>query len=192
LESEEAEQRIIELASSCDFRFQYVKTNFSNPKLRAYFTNLGENNCNCGSVIGKKEWAEDAKFDIEKERIKLERKRFSKNRIAQLLVQKQQEIELKRANGLKSETEEAEKWIKFFENLKKGKLSHRVGLIFHQFSSKISDELVQIEEELFLPKIDLEALKHMKQNRLYWLKMLRKLGSIMYFPPTRFLFSGML
>ncbi len=124
-----------------------------------------------GSVIGKKEWEEDTKFDLEKERIKLERKRFSKNRIAQLLAQKQQEIELKLANDLKSEIKEAEKWIKFFEILKKGKLSPRVGLIFHQFSSKMSDELVKIEEELFLTKIDLEALKHMKQNRLYWLKM---------------------
>ena len=54
---------------------------------------------------------------------------------------------------------------------KKGKLSHRVGLIFHQFSSKISDELVRIEEELFLTKIDLETLKNMKQNKLYWIKM---------------------
>ncbi len=171
LESEEAEQRIIELASSCDFRFQYVKRNFSNPQLRAYVTNLGENKCNCGSVIGKREWEEDAKFDLEKERIKLERKRFSKNRIAQLLVQKQQEIELKRAKGLNSEIMEAEKWIKFFENLIKANLSHRVGLIFHQFSSKISDELVRIEEELFLAKIDLETLKNMKQNKLYWIKM---------------------
>jgi len=171
LESEEAEKRILEIASSCDFRFQYVMTNFSNPQLRAYISNLGENNCNCGSVIGKKEWEEDTKFDLEKERIKLERKRFSKNRIAQLLVQKQQEIELKRAKGLNSEIKEAEKWIKFFENLIKAKLSHRVGLIFHQFSSKISDELIRIEEELFLTKIDLEALKNMKQNKLYWLKM---------------------
>ena len=171
LESEEAVKRILEIGNSGDFRFQYVMINFSNPKLRAYFTNLGENNCNCGSVIGKKEWEEDTKFDIEKERIKLERKRFSKNRIAQLLVQKQQETELKRANDLKSEIEEAEKWIKFFENLKKGKLSHRVGLIFHQFSSKLSDELVRIEEELFLAKIDLETLKNMKQNKLYWIKM---------------------
>ena len=33
LESEEAEKRILEIASSCDFHFQYVMTNFSNLNL---------------------------------------------------------------------------------------------------------------------------------------------------------------
>ncbi|NBL64063.1 hypothetical protein GV828_02480 [Flavobacterium sp. NST-5] len=67
IENNAVENVIIEVGKASDFRFQNVLTKFSIPNLNSYVTDLGEDNCNCGSVIGCSKWREDEKFNIEKD-----------------------------------------------------------------------------------------------------------------------------
>ncbi|NBL64064.1 hypothetical protein GV828_02485 [Flavobacterium sp. NST-5] len=79
---------------------------------------------------------------------------------------------MKKNQTKNSEHKEAEKWIKFFNELKKEKFANKVGLIFHQYKSQVSEELVKIEEDnLDVEKVNLETLKSMMENKLYWIKL---------------------
>ncbi|NNT73265.1 hypothetical protein HKT18_13680 [Flavobacterium sp. IMCC34852] len=170
LENNALENVIIEVGKASNFRFQNVLTKFSIPNLHSYVTDLSEDNCNCGSVIGCREWKEEEKFNIEKEKKKLERKRYSNNRIERLLIQKQEQLNLRKTQTENSEYKEADKWIKFFHDLKKEKLENKVGLIFHHYCSQVSEELVKIEEDnLDVEKLTIETLKSMVENKLYWI-----------------------
>ena len=172
LENNAVENVIIEVGRTSDFRFQNVLTKFSIPNLHSYVTDLGEDNCNCGSVIGCCEWKEEEKFNIEKEKKKLERKRYSKNRIKQLLLQNKEQFDLRKTQTENSEYKEAEKWIKFFHELKREKFANKVGLIFHQYRSPVSEELVKIEEDnLDVEKVNIETSKSLVENKLYWIKL---------------------
>jgi hypothetical protein len=172
LENKNSENNVLKIANDSGFLFKGVMTNFTVKNLNAYVTDLtGDDNCNCGSIIGMNIWNDNEIFDIEKERKKLERKRFSQKRIEELLIQKQENWQTRKFEYDVSKNTEGEKWIAFFKNLSKEKVIDKVGILFHDYRYGIADEIVKIQEaNCELKTINVEVLRNLKEDYLYWMK----------------------
>lgn len=104
--------KIKEIASEFGLNFAEYKLNIPNcNEMQTLLTTTKD--CDCGSVLGKKYWADSPEPDWKKEQKKLERKRFSKRRIGLLLEQKRKKFAEKTSSEIKAENKEAKKWTEF-------------------------------------------------------------------------------
>jgi len=163
---------IKEIASEFGLNYTEVKLNFSNfGQLRTFLTTTKD--CDCGSVLGKKYCADSLEPNWNKERNRLERKRFSKRRIELLLKQKQKEFANKNANEIQIELNETKRWSEFMNDQGlKNKLSE-IGILYHHFRGDLENEKIKIENNKThsVGKINSEFLKNIKENELNWIKL---------------------
>lgn len=132
-----------------------------------------KNDCDCGSVLGKKYWNDSVEPDWTKERKKLERKRFSKCRIELLLEQKKNEFAKQNADEIETELKESKKWTEFLNDNRLKNILDEIGIFYHQFSREFNNERIKIETEKIesAEKINIDFFKNIKENELNWIKL---------------------
>lgn len=163
---------IKEIASEFGLNYSEIELDITKSnQIQTFLTNTKD--CDCGSVLGKKYWDDSEEPNWEKERKKLERKRFSKRRIELLLEQKKNEYSNRNADEIKKEINECKKWTNFLnDNRLKSKLNE-IGIFYHQFSGEFESEKIKIETEKTksAEKINVDFLKNIKENELNWIKL---------------------
>ena len=156
-----------------EYNLNFVKRNFNSAdknKLEIYQTTTG--NCDCGSVLGKNYSDDNKKPDWNKERKKLERKRFSERRIDLLLEQKRKEYSEKHSDEIQSELSEMKKWADFLNDERLIKKSAEIGFFYHQFDGEIENERINFRNEKIVTsdQINVEFLREITENELIWVK----------------------
>ncbi len=125
--------------------------------------------CDCGSIIGINHQDSISKINIEKEKKKLRKKKWSESKIERYLSDKLKEQNKKEeSDGLGNETEE-NNWIRISKLLRNQNI--KFGILFRQFSGVIEDEEFEIEETNQIPisLLDEGALRNFKENQLNWI-----------------------
>ncbi|WP_192825119.1 hypothetical protein [Rufibacter sp. LB8] len=145
----------------------------SNISVEAKFHLTRTKDCDCDSVLGKKHKANPEVLNWDKERSKLERKRFSENRIALLITQKQKVYEDRIAQETISDAEETKTWLSFLNDSRLKTSLPEIGIMYHQFSGMITNEKVNVLSEVSLPvsKLDSDFLKELKEDEAVWIKL---------------------
>jgi hypothetical protein len=140
-------------------------------QMNAYSTT--RTSCDCGSVIGKNFRKSSSELDLQKEKKKLERKKFSKRRIELLLEQKQKEFAEKNSKIIEEEILESTKWIEFITDPRLKKQFDKIGILYHHFSGRLEDEQIRIEFERqsSTEKLNVDFLKAIQENEIVWVKL---------------------
>ena len=161
-----------EIASEYGLNFNEKKLNIINAdNLRTFITTKGE--CDCGSVLGINNSSDNSKPDLGKFQKKLERKRFSRNRINLLLEQKRKEYIVQKEDDTKKEFDEANKWINYLSDNRIKLKQDQIGILYHQFSGDIETDTINIKKESINPlsRLDIDFIKDIKENELSWIKI---------------------
>ncbi|WP_127846309.1 hypothetical protein [Psychroflexus aestuariivivens] len=157
-----------------DYGLNYEEYKFDIPnfvEIRTFLTTT--NNCDCGSVLGKKYSDDSSESDWSNEQKKLERKRFSKRRIELLLEQKRREFAVKNSKEIELENNESKKWSEFLnDNRLKSKLNE-IGILYHRFSGELKNEQIKVGKEKInlVETVNIEFFKNIKENELNWIKL---------------------
>lgn len=125
--------------------------------------------CDCGSVIGVNRQEAVSKIDIEKEQKKLRKKKWSESKIERYLADKLKK-QSNRVEAKESDNESEENnWIRISNSLKNQ--TDPFGILFHQFSGAIEEEIIDIEESNQIPLSLLAEgeLRNFRENQLYWI-----------------------
>lgn len=169
LEKNSNENKIREIANASNLNFNTISLKSSNPNLFFYLTSKKE--CNCGSIIGSEIWKVKNTFDLLKEQKKLEKKRFSKNRIELLLKQKQDEFNKENIEKEKKELNETQNWSDFINAMKSAKIVEKTAIMFHNFSSDFNTEILKLNE-VELNEISKKSLMQIKEDEVNWFKLI--------------------
>ena len=125
-----------------------------------------KNHCDCGSIIGLNHSPSSQKIDIDKERKKLKKKRWTDSKIERYISDKlKNEIKTEENNELGNSAEE-DKWKKLIDQFSKSKI--KFGLFHHQFNGPIEDELIEIEKIIKIKsdQISIEQLRNLRDCQL--------------------------
>lgn len=123
--------------------------------------------CDCGSILGIEHHA--LSNDLEKEKRKLRKKKWSEAKIERYLNNRLIEHTKKEYESELGNQAEANKWIKIISILveQKGK----VGILFHQFGGSIGKEEIEILKinRVSIEFFNEELLRNFKENQLNWI-----------------------
>ena len=125
--------------------------------------------CDCGSIIGMNHHDSISKIDIEKEKKKLRKKKWSESKIERYLFDKLKEQNKKEKSEELGNEEEENNWIAISQLLDKQK--EQFGILFHQFGGSIEDEEIEIEKvnQISIELLTKGELRNFKENQLNWI-----------------------
>lgn len=159
------EAKITELALKSDIALRPVMLRMKIQGLRIFATS--KTDCDCASIFGKTK-IDQYNFDPGKERKKLERKRFSKNRLESLLTQLEMEFYKSQDKKKFKEDIEGNCWKRFAQQIRNANIGE-VGIFYKQFKGSISEENINETEIIFKAEITSKFLKEMDEEKIYWI-----------------------
>lgn len=130
-----------------------------------------KDHCDCGSILGINKQGSLSKINIEKEKQKLRKKKWSESKIDRHLQNKlKKESKRMGESELGNEMEE-NNWIRLAETLLKEKVVF--GILFHHFEGLIEEEEIEIEKVNEIPIVSLKSggrLRDLKEDELNWIR----------------------
>lgn len=129
--------------------------------------------CDCGSVLGKNYRENSSEPDWQKEKKKLERKKFSNKRTELLLEQRRNEFAERNSEAVEKELRESRKWIEFIHDPRLKKQLSKIGILYHQFSGRLEDEKIKIgvESQISSNKVNVEFLRNIQEDEIVWVQL---------------------
>jgi len=118
-----------------------------------------KNHCDCGSIIGMDEFISPREIDVDKERKKLKKKKWSDSKIERYLndkIKSQNKADENKDIGNKAEED---RWIKLIDNLINENINF--GIFHHQFDGLIEEEKVELSKVKTIKKTELE-IRHLR------------------------------
>ena len=98
--------------------------------------------CDCGSILGIDIQSSSNSFDIEKERKKLKKKKWTDSKIDRFIADKlKSQTKNEQNEGLGNAAEET-RWMTMIKQLAANKI--KFGILYHQFSGPLEDEILEI------------------------------------------------
>ena len=127
-------------------------------------------NCDCGSILGINHQDSSPKLNVEKEKKKLKKKKWSQTKIDRYLADKIKSEDKKIQDSRLSEETEEFNWIRLSEQLIREQIEF--GILFHQFAGLIEEEeikIVRINQKL-IGELKKGELRNFRENELHWIK----------------------
>lgn len=125
--------------------------------------------CDCRSILGLNHQDSNSRIDIEKEKKKLRKKKWSESKIERHLSDKLKEQNKREVAGELGNEAEENNWIRISQLLRNRKT--QFGILFRQFGGLIEDEIIEVEKTNQIP-IELLSngeLRNFKENQLNWI-----------------------
>ena len=164
-----------------DLKQIFVKNGFGYRELEIenLMNQIGENQkiilttkgeCDCGSILGLNHQDLAPRIEVEKEKKKLRKKKWSESKIERYLNDKLKEQNKRSAESELGNESEERNWIKLFELL--FKKNGKFGILFHQFDGLIEEEKIEIEKtnQISIELLKKGKMRNFKENQLNWIK----------------------
>lgn len=122
--------------------------------------------CDCGSILGLNHQGSNSRIDVEKEKKKLRKKKWSEPKIERYLSDKLKEQNKREQECVLGNEAEENNWIRLSQILRNEEI--QFGILFRQFGGLLEDEIIEIEKTNQVP-IELLSkgeLRNFTENQL--------------------------
>lgn len=125
--------------------------------------------CDCGSIVGINSHGSIQKNEVDKEKKKLRKKKWSESKIERYLSDKLKGQNKKEESRELGDKVEENNWIRLSQML--GSRMGKFGIVFHQFSGLIEEEEIEIEQtnQFSIELLSKGELRNFKENQLNWI-----------------------
>ncbi len=127
-------------------------------------------NCDCGSIIGFNYQSSTDETNIEKERKRLTKKKWSESKINRYVENKIKEQSKKDKESESVQKQEEGNWIELANQLINKQIEF--GIYYQQFGGLIEDEIIKLRGNSYKTIDELKngELRNLKESRMIWIK----------------------
>lgn len=122
--------------------------------------------CDCGSILGIERSPSSQIIDIEKERKKLKKKKWTDSKIDRYLTDKLKSQTNKDENSELGNSTEEQQWMKLINQLIDAKI--KIGLLHHQFNGDLTEEKLELRNCKIFKRneLSIEDLRNLEDSEL--------------------------
>jgi hypothetical protein len=159
---------IEKLLNKNGFGYSEIKNESINSQTKELQTIIvsTKGHCDCGSILGTDQSKSAQTFNIEKERKKLKKKKWTDSKIERYLADKLKSQAKNEENKELGNSAEEDRWMKLINQLIDERI--KFGILHHQFSGSLDEEKIEFKDITTLTnnELSIERLRNLRDCEL--------------------------